>query len=160
MGAEILEPRRQAYPLQPEQIVADVIRVCGEKMYAVVARLQVGLLDITESWSLETLEEAAETASWEQALLPTDVAALDLGAITAARDRALDFLHGRSWRDETRVLAGNAGEMTESGDRARLVRVYDEDGAFLGLAQETEDGWQPRLAIPPSSPTPLPASRS
>jgi hypothetical protein len=29
-----------------------------------------------------------------------------------------------------------------------LTRVYDGYGAFLGLAQATAGGWQPRLAIP------------
>ena len=120
---------------------------CPAHLRALV-RLRVGAFDIRHSLRLETLAETTSGA-WDEIFWPADVAAADLDAMIASRERAVDFLHGRSWTQES-----PATRLVE-----QLVRAYDEDGAFLGLAQQMNAGWQPRLAIPSTSPTAAGASR-
>jgi tRNA pseudouridine55 synthase len=120
---------------------------CPAHLLALV-RLRVGPFDIRDSIAVEKVPESADVDSWNAILWPPDIAALDLDVVLASRERAADFAHGRSWVGES-----SAGvSLASPGDTDRkMVRVYDEDGSFLGLAERVADGWQPRLAIPSTS---------
>lgn len=119
---------------------------CPSHLGALV-RLRVGPFDIRGAVGLEALNEIAEAAAWDRVVWPVDVAAMDLDAIIVGRERAANFLHGRSWT-ETEPSAPGVPEGLNGGGKHESVRVYDEDGRFFGLAERMESGWQPRLAIP------------
>jgi tRNA pseudouridine55 synthase len=102
---------------------------------AALARLRVGQFDITTSVQIDSLGERPNRVDWESVMWPADVATLDLDVLLVRSDRADDFTHGRAW-----AVGG--------GDAPGSVRVYDERGRFLGLAERVEEAWQPRLAIP------------
>lgn len=127
-------------------------------------RLRVGPFDIRSGLMLDRLEELASQASLEAALWPVDVAASDLGAIITGRERAVDIAHGRAWLSEpTETGAADDGAIEENAQRKSdegLVRVYDEDGAFLGLVELVGGLWQPRLGIPLSDAVGQPAAGS
>ncbi len=144
---------------------------CPAHLGALV-RLRVGPFDIRHGLMLDRLEQLANAASLESALWGVDVAGWDLDAIITARERALDFEHGRAWpldpmqteAVDHAVIRENADGAIE-GDAPRksdegLVRVYDEDGAFLGLVEAINGLWQPRLAIPLPDPFDQPAAAS
>ena len=108
---------------------------CPAHLGALV-RLRVGPFDIRDSIRLESLEEAPEEEIWAPLLWQPDIASLDLDAVVFGRERAADFALGRTWLGPTPPGA------------KKLVRVYTDDGLFLGLAEPADGYWQPRLAIP------------
>lgn len=120
---------------------------CPAHLGALV-RLRVGAFDIRGSLRLEELAETT-SENWSEILWPPDIATTDLDALIARRERVADFLHGRAWTQESPGITVAEG----------LVRAYDEDGALLGLAQQTDAGWQPRLAIPSLNPVPAGVGR-
>jgi len=130
---------------------------CPSHLGALV-RLRVGPFDIREAIGLEALGAIAEAAAWDRVVWPVDVAAMDLEAIIVGRERAADFLHGRSWI-ETGPSTADESEGSNDGGEQKSVRVYDEDGGFLGLVEKVESAWQPRLAIPTGDPIAVQASR-
>ena len=122
-------------------------------------RLRVGPFGIRRALGLEALGEIAEAAGLDRVVWPVDVAAMDLDAIIVGGERAADFLHGRSWTG-TGPSGAAEPESIDGRREQKSVRVYDEDGGFLGLAEQVESGWQPRLAIPTGDPIAVQASRS
>ncbi len=104
---------------------------------AALIRLRVGPFDLSESVELEALESAATNGDWGRFLWPADIAVEDLSALMVDDATGHDFVHGRRW-----LRDGDMG-----GDR---VRVYANDGRFLGLAEPGEGYWQPAVVLEPA----------
>jgi len=100
-----------------------------------LVRLRVGLFDITDSVRVEAVELLRDQSDWGTMLWPVDTASPDLDVILVSAERRADFAHGRGWPITSSAAYGE-------------VRAYDEYGSYLGLAEATEGGWQPRLAVP------------
>lgn len=112
---------------------------CGAYLGGLV-RTRSGPFSLAESISLEELAEAVETRTVERYLFPLDKAvelfpALVVDSVIAERVR-----HGNGFRGEVE------GEVKEQGDSTHLVRVYDNDGQFLAIADwdAREKLWKPK----------------
>jgi tRNA pseudouridine55 synthase len=118
-----------------------------------LVRLRAGPFDISEAIGLDACAEIADASAWDRVLWPVDVAALDLDATIVGRERVTDFVHGRSWIGSEHV----SSELVDGRKEGGLVRVYDEQGDFLGLVEHVNAAWQPRLSIPAAAQGPEPA---
>jgi tRNA pseudouridine55 synthase len=123
---------------------------CPAHLHALV-RLRAGPFDIRDALRLEHLESLADGASWGRALWPVDIALLEDDVVIGAGERAEDFAYGRSWARQYPTQ----NEPAQTGEPSQRVRVYDEKGSFLGLAEPSPVGWQPRLAIPVAASSPV-----
>ncbi len=108
---------------------------CGAHLARLV-RLRVGPFDLRGAHSLDELRRAADERRLWSFLLPPDAALLDLPVAVVEPRRREDMGHGRAWP-------------RRDGGSAVLARVYDTDGAFLGLAEADPDFgvWRPKLAF-------------
>lgn len=98
---------------------------CGAHVSA-LRRLGVGPFDISEAVSFEDLE-AMDEAGREAALEPVDRALPDLAEVRISRLATPYLLQGQP-------VSARLG--AEHG----LVRLYDEDGRFLGVGEALDDG--------------------
>lgn len=98
---------------------------CGAHLI-VLERLSTGGFQLEDACSLAQLEAMMETER-DAALLPVDVLLRDLPAVILDEDSAVYFCQGQPvWR---------------SGIKASgLLRVYDANEVFIGLAENLEDG--------------------
>jgi tRNA pseudouridine55 synthase len=99
-----------------------------------LARLRVGSFDIKEAIGLDVWAELADADAWDRVLWPTDVAALDNDVIIVSSERTADFVHGRAW-----IAPGQVASQSDiSHGEGTSVRVYAENGGFIGLAERAE----------------------
>lgn len=106
---------------------------CGAYLAALV-RTRSGPFTLSESVTLEQLDEAAAQNQLEQYLKPAD------SALSAYPALVLDEA------TVARVLHGNAFSTSEADSHAELARVYDQAGHFLAIAgwDSEEQVWQPK----------------
>jgi tRNA pseudouridine55 synthase len=98
---------------------------CGAHVQA-LRRTQIGQLTIDQALGLDALAALSE-ADREKCLLPSDVLLAGLPAVVLDRARADALLQGRPV-----AMAGS--------QPAGSVRLYGEDGLFLGLGTRGEQG--------------------
>jgi tRNA pseudouridine55 synthase len=102
-------------------------------------RTRVGEFDLCDAWTVGELAAAPLADEWEQIAIAPDTTALSLPAVLFDEDRVLDWEHGKRW-----ALDSAAGEGP--------VRVYDSNGAWLGIGELTNDEngaiLHPRKVIP------------
>jgi tRNA pseudouridine55 synthase len=106
---------------------------CGAHLSRLV-RLWVGAFQLGDAHSLDELREAAEAGQLSLAVIPADIALLELPAAIVETHRVEDMRHGRAWPMAALHHEG-------------LARVYDTDGRFLGLAEADQKArlWRPKL---------------
>jgi len=100
-----------------------------------LVRLSSGPFSIDDAVGVEDLRLAAEFGYLERLVWAPDIAVAHLQIVVVGSDHARDMIGGRRWPVE--------GGKAFPG----LARVYSIDGAFLGLAELSEDSWQPRLVL-------------
>jgi tRNA pseudouridine55 synthase len=131
---------------------------CPAHLSALV-RLRVGPFEIIDAVDLQTIEMLAQRDVWHRVLWPVDITASGANAIIARASRVIDFGHGRSWTTGELGLRAQPDDASIADSAVRSppsivagVRVYADDGAFLGFARRADRStWQPVLAIPISS---------
>jgi tRNA pseudouridine55 synthase len=101
-----------------------------------LVRLTNGPFDCGDATGVEELRLAAEYGYFGDLLWPPDVAVSDRPALVVSGAHAEDMVGGRRWPATS--FPGGDG----------TVRVYSEDGDFLGLAELQEGDWQPKLVLP------------
>lgn len=101
-----------------------------------LVRLAVGPFHIFESRTVEELRQAVAGPGIAVHLLPADFVLSDRPAVVVPAARRDDLASGRQW-PARRAGAPPAGP----------VRVYDDQGAFLGVAEHVAGRWQPRLFV-------------
>ena len=103
---------------------------CGAHVQT-LRRTAVGCFDLDKAFTLEALEELAESAEGydqiDQLLLPVDAGLTDLPQLDLSEDVAFYFLNGQA-------------VMVSSAPKEGMVRVYEEGNRFLGLADAVGDG--------------------
>lgn len=100
-----------------------------------LVRLSSGPFHIDDASSIDDLKLAAEMGYLEDLLWPADSAVFHRRATVVTRRVAGDMLGGRKWQ------AGDTPAPDET------VRVYSEDGQFLGLAGLESGIYHPRLVL-------------
>jgi len=108
---------------------------CGGYLSFLV-RTRSGTFDIADSITVEEAQRAIAAGRLERLLRPLDEPLGALPAIRLAPQEAHRARHGRA------VRIGPEFDGVEE-----LVRVYDPDGAFIGLAQAKGDELRPRLIV-------------
>ncbi|HXZ04689.1 MAG TPA: tRNA pseudouridine(55) synthase TruB, partial [Ktedonobacteraceae bacterium] len=98
-----------------------------------LVRTRSGPLTLSESITLEQLDEAVKTSSLQHYSHPLDKALEQYPAIKLDIETAERVKHGNTFNNPP---ANNAG----------LARVYGTDGAFIAIAQwnQEQHTWQPR----------------
>lgn len=112
--------------------LGEALKVGGH--VAALHRSQAGAFEETDSVGFETLEETRADGPAElldQFLMPVQEAMPELPKLTIDNQSGHYFCHGQSIMD-TRVY--------RLGDQGDTVRVSQEDGTFLGIAEITDDG--------------------
>ena len=105
---------------------------CGAHL-AALRRTGIGALDVTQAYSLTTLE--ALTAEARDAfLLPPD------SLLTSLAEARLDVA------DAARLRHGQA--VRWAGEEGARLRVYDAEHGFIGVCRQVSDGWlQPQRLV-------------
>lgn len=110
---------------------------CGAHLTA-LRRTRIGNLDVTNATTLEDFE-ALPADSREGRLAPTDALLLEVPVVQLDASEVERVLHGQGIRREGRP----------PGARYRL---YTADGAFIGLGEQSPDGWlNPRRLLATAS---------
>ncbi len=103
---------------------------CGAHVQT-LRRTAVGCFDLDNAFTVEALEELAESEEGfdqlDQLLLPVDAGLNDLPQLDLSEDVAFYFLNGQA-------------VMVPSAPTEGMVRVYEEGRRFLGLADAVGDG--------------------
>ncbi|MCL4532485.1 MAG: tRNA pseudouridine(55) synthase TruB, partial [Actinobacteria bacterium] len=120
--------------------IRSLARDLGERLgvgahLGALVRIASGPFTCEEAMGIEDLRLAAEFGYLDTLILPPDLAVTHLSAIIVSSAHALDMRGGRRWPAR--------GPLPKPGP----VRVYSEEGSFLGLAELQEGGWQPRLVL-------------
>ncbi len=112
---------------------------CGSYMTS-LRRERVGRFEIADTASMEDLLSTSEDDVWLQFLLPPDYVLMDLNSIVLNADDATGFVHGRAIRIE------GQSDVDEADTR---VRVYSEDGSFLGIGSKdgSDSVLRPRIVL-------------
>ena len=112
---------------------------CGAHLSALV-RTRIGPFNIEDARTMARLEAAFTDGSWQDILLPIDLALMDLPALTLGIEDEKDIRHGQPVRldPETTVLP----DVPEGAE----CRAYGEDGSLVAIvAYDTAEGmWRPR----------------
>jgi tRNA pseudouridine55 synthase len=106
---------------------------CGAHVSA-LHRFKAGPFDETQTISLEQLEKLKEQGAVEQLdqlLKPVDTPVSDFSAVE------FDDITARYFQLGQAITSNKAFRQGQEGD---IVRVFREDGAFLGIGTLTEDG--------------------
>lgn len=98
---------------------------CGAHLTG-LRRIATAGYDIKQTVTLEQFEQMSE-AERLAALAPPDSAVADLPTVTLDKDAAYYLLQGQSVWKNGKIPAG-------------LLRLYDENGSFLGLGELQSDG--------------------
>ncbi|HEX6829754.1 MAG TPA: tRNA pseudouridine(55) synthase TruB [Burkholderiales bacterium] len=148
-GQEVERAPRQVmiYSLELERVEGDLLRLaihCGKGTYvrtlaedigaalgcgahlSALQRTAVGSFDLARAVPLDRLEEMGE-AERHGCLLPTDALVANLPALVLGERQARRMRHGQP-------------VLTEAERPSGLVRLYDEEGAFLGLGEVVNGG--------------------
>ncbi len=99
-----------------------------------LVRLSSGPFTCDEAAGTEDLRLAAEYGYLDRLIWPPDLAVSHLPAVVLSEQHARDMVAGRRWPVRNPVQPGT-------------VRVYSEEGSFLGLAEQRDGSWQPRLVL-------------
>jgi tRNA pseudouridine55 synthase len=110
---------------------------CGAMMKSLV-RLRVGPFGIKEALTVSQVEAISQSGNWQQHIYPLDYVLLNFPALVVNKDQQYSLIHGAPIEMEK----NNKHPDTKSGN---IVRVYTEDGSFLGMAKYDEENrrWQP-----------------
>lgn len=102
---------------------------CGAAMESLL-RTRVGMFSLADSLTLSEIEALAKSGEVAGHVIPPDAIFGDSPALTAPQTLDKKLHNGNAFAvSET----GLAGEAKESVKRAESVRVYDSEGAFIGL---------------------------
>lgn len=112
-----------------------------------LVRLSSGPFNCEDAVGTEDLKLAAEFGYLEKLIYPPDLAVAHLPAIVVSRQHAQDMKGGRRWPASPGARASRPPEGGQEGRAPEMVRVYSEEGDFLGLAEPREGSWQPRLVL-------------
>ncbi len=120
--------------------IRSLARDLGERLgvgahLGALVRLASGPFTWEDAVGIEDLKLAAEFDYLDKLIWPPDLAVAHLPAVIASESHALDMRGGRRWPAHW------------VPEKAGLVRVYSEEGWFLGLAEALEGSWQPRLVF-------------
>ena len=103
---------------------------CGAHVLT-LRRTAVGCFDLDKAFTLDSLEELAESAEGfdqlDQLLLHVDAGLTDLPQLNLSEDVAFYFLNGQA-------------VMVPSAPKEGMIRVYEKGSRFLGLADAVGDG--------------------
>jgi len=107
---------------------------CGAYLSNLV-RVRSGPFDLQDAWTIKELESLDLAGTWETTAVHPDVGALSLDAIIVDSQQAIDWGHGKL-----------IDALDEHGGR---VRVYDENGYWLGIGQGEPESfsWQPHKVV-------------
>jgi len=94
-----------------------------------LVRVQTGPFTLEDAVRLDDLEELLETERWENIAAHPDSSLLDRDAIILDGETATLWCHGTSVNVDT---------------RGGIVRVYDEEGTWLGVGEADDAGRQVR----------------
>jgi tRNA pseudouridine55 synthase len=102
-------------------------------------RTAVGAFDLTRAERLARVVEAFVEGWWPMLTYPLDAALVHYSAMVVDADGTADMRHGRQFD----------GPAPRS-DTSRLVRIYSDRGAFVGLASwdPIHERWQPARVFP------------
>ncbi|HEX2988835.1 MAG TPA: tRNA pseudouridine(55) synthase TruB [Chloroflexota bacterium] len=119
--------------------IRSLARDLGERLgvgahLGALVRLTNGPFDCGDAVGVEELRFAAEFGYLGDMLWPPDLAVAHRPALIVSEQHAMDMLGGRRWRASSPTFEGP-------------LRVYSEDGSFLGLAELQEGAWQPKLVL-------------
>jgi tRNA pseudouridine55 synthase len=107
---------------------------CGAYLSNLV-RLRAGPFTIADAWTLQELAELELVNDWESVAVHPDAALEGLAGLVLGEDETKDWSFGRSIRADD--------------DSPEWTRVYDENGAWLGIGQN--DGalqqWRPYKVV-------------
>jgi tRNA pseudouridine55 synthase len=120
--------------------IRSLARDLGERLgvgahLGALVRLASGPFTIEDAVGIEDLRLAAEFGYLDGQILPPDLAVAGLPTVIASRRHTADMRGGRRW--PARGVPPKLGP----------VRVYSEEGDFLGLAELEEGCWQPKLVF-------------
>lgn len=120
-------------------LARDIGRVLGCWGYChALRRTAVGSFCLGDAWTLDALAELELPELWPQIAFHPDVGLLDRPAALLGEDDTAKWYHGRL------VRPAATGALAEG-----IVRVYNVDGAFLGLGTLELDGaLRPVLVFP------------
>lgn len=104
-------------------------------------RVRTGPFDLSQSWTLETLEAGLRPETWSLYALHPDAVMLDAGAIVLDEPLTWAWFHGQP------VPAGELQAVNDEGPVA--ARAYSQDGHWLGTGlMNTDTGqWWPRQVV-------------
>lgn len=123
-------------------IARDLGRALGTGAYLhYLLRVSTGPFDLSQAWTLESLEAGLRPETWPLYALHPDAAMLEVGAIV------LDEPQTRAWYYGQPVAAG---EPRDGYDEAPVIaRAYSRDGEWIGTGvMEAGNGqWQPRQVV-------------
>ncbi len=105
---------------------------CGAHLSGLI-RTRSGPFEISESVTLAQLEKALQDNQLADLLYPSDYALQNYPAL---------HLNGEI---TTRVLHGNAFQISKQETQASLARIYDDQGRFIAIARwdDTQQEWHP-----------------
>ncbi|MCE2469256.1 MAG: tRNA pseudouridine(55) synthase TruB [Dehalococcoidia bacterium] len=120
---------------------------CGAHLSA-LARLRAGAFRIDDALQSEHLQQAADTGSLDDLILPPDAALVDLEAVAVPPAAERQLRNGQSVP---------LSEAALTAEHAEQRRAYGEHGRFIGIVRfnRAQSVWQPEKVFNISAPSPL-----
>ncbi len=113
---------------------------CGAFLKS-LERTRCGIFNIKDAIPLTQLEEAFQSGSWQEYLLPIDSVLQDLPTIIIDEESEKAFITGRP------IIPGDKD--INKGSSSRYCRAYSNDGRFLGILRRSKDkgAWEPKKVM-------------